>query len=149
MLNNFIKKLDFAEIYDNNGTLFVVQHKSMKMSNAKNIKIKFNRMLNLYEISGSFLNKIMVCENNNNEQTDLFIGKAEEDLEINEDLIRELNNQQEIFKLIDVKPKDLYIQPIKIELSDDYEYDLMLKKGFYNEKKLKDKTIYSSSLIIK
>lgn len=149
MLKNFTKNIEFAEIYDNAGMMYIITHKSMKSSNAKNITVKFNRLLNLYEITGDFVKKIKVCENNGNEQTDLFIGKTEADLEINEELIENLKQEQELFQLINIKPKDLYILPQKMELSDELEYHLMLRKGFYEENVLNFETIYSSCLIIK
>ena len=141
-----------AEFVDMNiqGNCVIIQRlSSEERSNAKNVKVSYNKDVNLYEINFLEYKKIYVCSREENEQSDVLICQIEKDQEdeIDSEFIDSLNN--EVLSLIQYDFNDLYFDVSKNQYTGDKDNFIFLRKGFYKLKELSKQCYETNNVLFK
>ena len=127
-----MKEIEYGYISFEHNSILIEKTNVPEKSNAKNIKVTFDKDHNWYSVTATIQKKIYVCSQEEYEKTDVFLCEVEEDQELDEELISLV--QSEILNEIEYSLKDFYIDHRKNQYTGDRNFYLFLRKGQYKSK---------------
>lgn len=148
ILTKLIRRFGFGNIEVVNGIVEIKQCHSEKNSNAKNIRVFYDKETDLYKTIFESYKKIFVCSNDDGKQSDVMITQVDnsEDLEIDKNFMENLKN--EVLELIQYDMEDFYIDTRKNQYTGDRDTFIFLKKGNYKLRELSIQVYWTNNIFI-